>query len=115
MDGSWESACAIRAKLLLTRGGEMDSTLIAGRTEGLFSHAGFCVNRSMTFKSDKDMIGFRLIRYLETDTEGVALAQIPGEKVVRAALYRHPLMERVSADNFVQTLVGEMDESYGKD
>jgi hypothetical protein len=106
-----------RGDVLLTRGGEKDSALIARLSDGPFSHAALVVNKAMTFESDGGLIGHRPISLLglgEVAGQFRPLGRIPGE-AKDGAVYRHPLMEKVPKDEFRTALAAQMGESYGKD
>ncbi|MGA8494698.1 MAG: hypothetical protein WB764_04405, partial [Xanthobacteraceae bacterium] len=105
-----------RGDVLLTFGGEKESELITKLSDGPFSHAALVLNQFMTFESGGGLIGHRLIRPIGSAIvagEFRILAKIPG-KATEGAVYRHPMMEKVSEDQFAKTLSVEMQESYGR-
>jgi hypothetical protein len=106
-----------RGDVLLTHGSDIKSKAVAKFSGGQFSHAALCVNQYMTFESDMDVIGHRLIHVLgiaNLGKEQATLGRIPGD-VAHCAVYRHPSMEAVSEKSFSEALALEMQESYGKD
>ena len=104
--------------VLLSRGGDLLSKPLAKFSGGEFSHAALCVNPSMTFESDMDVIGHRLIHIvgsMDVDGGTAILGQVPGQPK-QCAVYRHPLMKKVSRRRaFAKALMLEMEKSYGKD
>jgi hypothetical protein len=103
--------------ILLTRGSEKKSKVIARFSSGQFSHSALCINPHMIFESDGGFIGQKVFETIGTAEIGgvtASVSEIPGEPA-DAAVYRHPLMARVPEERFREVLFAEMSESYGKD
>jgi hypothetical protein len=106
-----------KGDVLLSRGRDPKSEVIAKFSGGQFSHAALCVSPQMTFESDMGVIGHRLIHILGTADVGkdrTTVGEAPGQPEY-CAVYRHPMMSQVSRRKFAKALALEMEESFGKD
>ena len=83
-----------KGDVLLSRGRDPKSEVIAKFSGGQFSHAALCVSPQMTFESDMGVIGHRLIHILGTADVGkdrTTVGEAPGQPEY-CAVYRHPMM-----------------------
>jgi hypothetical protein len=115
------SRCLVRSDLLqvgdviLTRGADIASTLIAKWTAGEFSHAALCIERGMILESDGTIIRHKLLLHFGFVKINDALknvSQLP-DNPSKAAVYRHPEIETVR-DQLTEAVRLLMEGDLGK-
>lgn len=103
--------------MILTRGSAKESGFIAGLTRGDYSHAALVVSGPVTYESDGNIIGHRMLApfgHVRIDNTYFSLVRRPGNPLT-CGVYRHPLMDTITPKQFSSALQQEMRHSHGRD